>query len=324
MNRIVFIDIAKALCIILVVIGHYHPEGSPTWWTYLHNLIYTFHMPLFMFASGFVYIATRRVKQGYGDFIMKKVKRLLIPYLVVSAIVISLKLLTEKHVYVENPKTIMSFVRMFYLPEAGYFLWFIWALWWMFVIMPFFRTKSQRLILFAVSIILYYVPFNITDIFCFNQFKAMLIFFVLGVCSYDWKSMFSKLERIPAIIYIAMFLITVNICNTWGGYIRTVVPFLGIAATISFAKLIEKFDVKKEWLMIVSTSSYIIYLFHTTFEGFAKALVFKIPYLSNLQNDGMFLIGAVFIVACGILLPIIFSEKLLKKYAVTRSLFGLK
>lgn len=323
MERIVFIDIAKALCIISVVIGHYNPEGAPKWWVYLHDLIYAFHMPLFMFASGFVYIATRKIEQVYGDFIMKKIKRLMIPYFVVSTIVISLKLLTENHVYVENPKTMMSFVRMFYLPEAGYFLWFIWALWWMFVILPFFRTKSQRMILLAASILLYYVPFNITDIFCFNQFKAMLIYFVLGVCFYDWKSMFSKLERIPTIIYVALFLIIFNVYGSWGGY-RMVVPFLGIAATISFAKLVDKSNVKKEWLMIISTSSYIIYLFHTTFEGFAKAVVFKVPYLQNMEDNMVFGVGALFIVACGVFGPIILCKTLFKRYVVTRVLFGLK
>ena len=55
----------------------------------------------------------------------------MVPYFSVSAIVITIKLLTEGHAYVENPVTWMSYVKMLYLPEAGYFLWFIWALWWM-------------------------------------------------------------------------------------------------------------------------------------------------------------------------------------------------
>ncbi len=29
MQRIVFVDIAKAICIMLVVVGHYVPDGSP-------------------------------------------------------------------------------------------------------------------------------------------------------------------------------------------------------------------------------------------------------------------------------------------------------
>lgn len=60
MNRIVFLDIAKAICIILVVVGHYMPDNSPMWYVMLNKVIYTFHMPLFMFVSGYVYIATKK------------------------------------------------------------------------------------------------------------------------------------------------------------------------------------------------------------------------------------------------------------------------
>lgn len=50
MTRLVHFDIAKAIAIILVVIGHYYPENAPGWYLALHSWIYTFHMPLFMFA----------------------------------------------------------------------------------------------------------------------------------------------------------------------------------------------------------------------------------------------------------------------------------
>lgn len=60
MNRIIALDIAKAICIILVVMGHYVPDNSPAWYVLVHDVIYTFHMPLFMFVSGYVYIATKR------------------------------------------------------------------------------------------------------------------------------------------------------------------------------------------------------------------------------------------------------------------------
>lgn len=46
-NRIIALDIAKAICIILVVVGHYVPDDSPEWYKLIHDVIYTFHMPLF-------------------------------------------------------------------------------------------------------------------------------------------------------------------------------------------------------------------------------------------------------------------------------------
>lgn len=327
-DRLVYIDIAKALCIVLVVIGHYAPAGCPAWWQCVHDIIYTFHMPLFMFAGGFVYMATKK-DESYTAFIIKKVRRLMIPYFVVSAIVIGLKLLADNIMYVQHPKTAMSFVRMFYYPEAGAFLWFIYALWWMFVVVPLFKTKGQRLVLFGISILLHYVPFALPDVLCLAEFKTMLIYFMLGVIMYDWKSSLAVLGRVPTSVYILLFaaacaILNANAGELWQTCVRVAAPFLGIAATISLSKVVEKSKIGKNWLITTSTSSYIIYLFHTTFEGLAKAVLVKIPYLNDMTDHFAFLLGATWVVACGVVLPIVLNEKILKKYTLTKVLFGLK
>ena len=186
-NRIVWIDIAKAICIVLVVIGHYIPDTRPIWYWEMRSVIYSFHMPLFMFASGFVYIATKR-EEGYCKFLKKKVKRLMIPYLTVSVLIVSIKLCTQGQAYVENPVTIQSYLKIFYLPEAGYFLWFIWALWWMFVIIPLFNTPVARLaLLFVATFALPFISSKLPEVFCIRQFSCMLQYFVAGVVVYDWR-----------------------------------------------------------------------------------------------------------------------------------------
>lgn len=120
MNRIIALDIAKAICIILVVMGHYVPDNSPAWYVLVHDVIYTFHMPLFMFVSGYVYIATKK-RSTYGDFLLKKVRRLMVPYLTTSVMVIVIKLLTQGSMSVDNPVTIFSFVEMFYMARGRLF-----------------------------------------------------------------------------------------------------------------------------------------------------------------------------------------------------------
>ncbi len=143
-------------------------------------------MPLFMFASGYVYIATKR-DVGYKDFLVKKIRRLMVPYLATSVVVITLKLLTQGSLSVDNPVTSASFLRMFYLPEAGYFLWFIWALWWMFVIVPLMKTKQSRLLFFFVCLVLHFIPMSLPDVFCLSQCKQMIVFFMFGVVAYEQK-----------------------------------------------------------------------------------------------------------------------------------------
>lgn len=105
-----------------------------------------------MYASGYIYIAFKK-EEPYGQFIWKKERRLTVPYYSTSAIVITIKLLTQRGMYVENPVTALSYLKMFYLPEAGYFLWFIWALFLMFSIAPLFKTKMARTGLFAAAIL---------------------------------------------------------------------------------------------------------------------------------------------------------------------------
>ncbi len=249
----------------------------------------------------------------------------MVPYFSVSAIVITIKLLTEGHAYVENPVTWMSYVKMLYLPEAGYFLWFIWALWWMFVISPMFKTKQIRLGLFVLAIVLHYIPNILPEIFCLSQFQGMLVYFMLGVVCCDWKQQISFISKVPVWCVLGFFAIAegMNLMDM-GGQISMLLPYLGIAAIMALSSLIEKCNHKSnEWMMVVSSSSYIIYLFHTTFEGFAKAVVHKIPFFTD-GNDVLFIINASVVVGCGVACPIILHRYVLNKTHFTKVLFGLK
>lgn len=287
-------------------------------------------MPLFMFASGYVYIAT--VKDiPYGRFILKKVRRLMVPYFTTSIIVISIKILTEGSMSIDNPVTATSYLRMFYYPEAGYFLWFIWALWWMFVIIPLFRTRRARFTLFFIGLILHYTPLPLTDIFCLAQFKNMLVFFMLGVIAFEHVRLHSFTKDFnvkQSVIIAALFVVCQYI--RFGAYeygtitsvINILLPYLGIIFIIEISKLwchVAMLN-KKSTILLVSASSYIIYLFHTTFEGFAKAVCRKLPLNSDLWY--VFVPEALAVITCGVVLPIILF-KVFKRYKVTKLLFGL-
>ena len=74
-SRLAMLDIARMVCIILVVIGHYDPADAPTHYSNMRMVIYTFHMPVFLFISGYLYIVTRK-SETFTAFITKKIKRL--------------------------------------------------------------------------------------------------------------------------------------------------------------------------------------------------------------------------------------------------------
>jgi len=73
-ERIVYIDIAKGIGILLVVLAHSDLAlVSP----YLHQFIYSFHVPLFFFLSGYFF----NVKTPIGIFAKKRFNAILKPYL---------------------------------------------------------------------------------------------------------------------------------------------------------------------------------------------------------------------------------------------------
>lgn len=326
-SRILSLDIAKAICIVLVVVGHYCPENSPAWYQAVNHIIYGFHMPLFMFVSGCVYIASKN-DVDYGSFLLKKLKRLIIPYFVTSIIVISIKLLTQSHAYVENPVSIISYLKILIGPEAGYFLWFIWALWWMFVFVPLCKNKKLRLVLFLVAIVLHYIYFPVIELFCFRETKLMLLWFMLGVICFDYAQIrhfvttYHPVKTMIALLLFCFF--AVNNATNLFSVLEYLFPYVGIFFILELSKMIENF-IKREKLKVfsvVSGVSYIIYLFHTTFEGFAKAIVHKLPFSSGVCY--VFTLEAFAVILIGVIAPVFLYKFVLAKHRITKFLFGIK
>ena len=74
-NRIEYIDIAKAIAIFCVVLGHTVFESAS-----LKTVLYSFHMPLFFVLSGMV--MQRKDDMASAEYLKRKAYALLIPYFV--------------------------------------------------------------------------------------------------------------------------------------------------------------------------------------------------------------------------------------------------
>ncbi|MCC8049997.1 MAG: acyltransferase family protein [Clostridiales bacterium] len=72
-NRIEWIDVAKGIGIILVIMGHCFNKSS-----LIHKWIFSFHMPLFFILSGYCFHVDKY--QRMRDIVRAKIKSLLIPY----------------------------------------------------------------------------------------------------------------------------------------------------------------------------------------------------------------------------------------------------
>lgn len=82
-ERLKYIDLAKAIGILSVILGHSEIPNS------LCIVIYAFHMPLFFFIAG---MFSQRKADSIGQLAIKKAKALLIPYgfTVIGATIVSL------------------------------------------------------------------------------------------------------------------------------------------------------------------------------------------------------------------------------------------
>lgn len=81
-SRILWLDIAKGLTIILMVLGHTSiPE-------FASRFIWAFHMPLFFIASGWT---TNWEKKSLVEFTRHKFRTIMVPFFVYSAIVLTIE-----------------------------------------------------------------------------------------------------------------------------------------------------------------------------------------------------------------------------------------
>ena len=261
---------------------------------------------------------------SFKSFITKKIKRLAIPYLVTSAIIITIKLLSQGNAKVDHPVTAWSYFKMFYLPEAGYFLWFIIALFVMFLVLYFFKSKQARLILFLISFVISLMPSCGVDILCLRQCQKMFVYFMTGCIVADYAPNLFKAGIIPTLIILLVFIG----CEAY--YVQhqdsiimyKILPFIGIASIMTMCYNCEQYiPVLARSCVILAPSVYFIYLFHTTFEGLAKAVFAKVPFFIN-NFDSTFYLQAICAIVCGVLIPIILYYFVVRRNKILSLLFG--
>ena len=97
-----WVDAAKGLGIIFVVLGHAIADTTPNVPIFgkIFQIIYSFHMPLFFFLSGFCGIKALQKRQLYEKevYILERFKRLMIPYFFVGICYIPIKLFMADYV----------------------------------------------------------------------------------------------------------------------------------------------------------------------------------------------------------------------------------
>ena len=128
----------------LVVAGHSDitSDFKDLW---IYKWVYSFHMPLFFFISGFLFALTVPNSQlnriSFGAFVKKKALRLLIPFLFINTVIFIIKAgLIKDPSLMQHPVefTGTSFLNSTLINPMG-FMWFLPALFVVFIITFLFR-----------------------------------------------------------------------------------------------------------------------------------------------------------------------------------------
>ena len=80
-KRVMFIDIAKGIAIICIILGHLGINN-------INRVVFTFHVPIFFMITGYFINKKYTIK----EFIINKFKRLIVPYFITSFVIILLSL----------------------------------------------------------------------------------------------------------------------------------------------------------------------------------------------------------------------------------------
>ena len=181
-KRSPYIDIVKAILIILVVIGHSIQYGSGP--TYIEKqlffdnnvfkFIYSFHMPLFIMISGYLSYSSLN-KNNLKETVISKFKSLIIPILIWS--IIPFFILLD---YVNIITSIKLFLSVFSTN-----LWFLWSLFYINILVKIINKyfKDNIFIYILLFLITFILPNNLIIKYFniqFSLYSYMYFYFMLG------------------------------------------------------------------------------------------------------------------------------------------------
>ncbi len=246
-KRINWLLILQGWAMLWVVIGHAplgEPGAGPAWETALYRFAYSFHMPLFMLVSGWLFYRTRLVGSGggsgssegsgsdtgwrYGAILRDKALRILLPGLVFSLVALALKVAFPGEMERQVSLSAGAILHTYLYPydNALRELWFLVTLFWMFALTPIWRVVlrrpwSQWLVL-VLLVGLWFFPLR-TGLLCLDRVCTHAIWFYLGMVisreEYVERA-FSVRPWLTVLIGVAIYAIglyTLPIVTTAGG-----------------------------------------------------------------------------------------------------------
>lgn len=259
-----YIDIAKAIGIILVVIGHTKFNYS--------QFIYQFHLPLFFFLSGLVF--NEKKLNDPGRFILSKIKGLYLPFikfellfLIFHNIFVRLNFISELSgtvLHYEFPYIVKMALKMITMGAGEQLagpLWFLISSLEIVIIFAILIKitslfgEYRNLLLTIICIILYYVGCYVDIPRMMSQSFIGMLFFNFGYLYKSYKSKITINKRgffISVItIFVCSLLNQVDISQLKITY-KVLLIISGVAGSYAVIYLAKQIVKRKMWLSFLS------------------------------------------------------------------------
>lgn len=312
-----WVDYAKGIGIILVVIGHVN-RGLYSSNIYLtkdffilfDSVIYSFHMPLFFFLSGLFFIDSID-KKGKKHFISTKIKTIAYPYALWSLIQGSVEAFLSK--FTNNKTDIISVLEFPLHPRAQF--WFLYALLMIFILSCLIYKKDLfRNLLPSITIasfVAYIYSGIIGDGFHINFITENIVYFfagcILSISSFHNPMPIKTKTYILALTSLAFILIQYKFHILNGdrynniGFATFSVAIVSIAWICALSGVI-----KLEALRKVGELSMVIFLMHILAGSGTRIILLKFFDIHN------WFVHIVFGTAIGIVAPVIIYSMMKK------------
>jgi fucose 4-O-acetylase-like acetyltransferase len=270
------LDVLKGIATVLVVFGHLYPGAAPgvaAWYVWTHGAIYAFHMPLFMYVSGYVFALARsneRFEESPAPYVVRRADRLLVPLIAFALIIVGAKALVSRSVAVTDGVTdiraglwnVVSNTD----PNPAFSLWYLIVLFVYAIGTPLlWRLAGRRLApLLLLALVLAALP--LTKLFYIEKISDFYIFFIVGALAYEAGSRLT--EAFGKWCWGALVLFCLNLLLT--GNIRFyLASFTAIVAFHGLALQGGRLNGVLDW---VGRRVMAIYLMNTIFIGVAMVL----------------------------------------------------
>lgn len=235
---LIHVAILKVLAALLVVLGHsshiyvdgwvYSSKIDSKFFWFLTHYIYSFHMPLFVFITGYVYYYTKVELHKYNKLEIltrNKFMRLLIPYYLVGIFyLIPIRTLLGHY---KGYGFLTVIFKGIILAKFSGNLWFLWMIFNVFVLFYIMekRIKSNNTIINFCFMFVMFIAGNFLlkrDRLSIFQIPNILIYFIYFYCGYIFrqhqksiKSMFTKYKHLGLSVFI-LHLVLFFILNSVG------------------------------------------------------------------------------------------------------------